>query len=169
MLQTISWKEYLLLMGGALVLYYGWWLVRYAASLGWGLPKRDARESDGRLAGLYRLHEEVRTQAKDDKTGPAGEGMKEAVPAVIVQPPSLWALAAALMKEVSGLLERALEEKMVEGELIFALQRLLSAYPHRQLRGTDFQEKISDVIVRELEKMGSIRLDAKVVNGLWDG
>ena len=52
MLEAISWKEYCLMMGGATVVYYGWWVVKYRASLGgaWLKPKDGA--VDGRLAAL---------------------------------------------------------------------------------------------------------------------
>jgi hypothetical protein len=35
MLEAISWKQYGLVMGVAIGLYYGWWLVKYAPTLGW--------------------------------------------------------------------------------------------------------------------------------------
>jgi hypothetical protein len=55
MLETISWKEYGLLVGGAVGLYYGWWVVKYAASLGWRVPRLGSPEGDQRLRRLYQL------------------------------------------------------------------------------------------------------------------
>ncbi|GGB20068.1 hypothetical protein [Puia dinghuensis] len=77
MLETISWKEYGLLSGGTLLLYYGWWAVKYAASLGWGLPKPGSREADGRLAGLYDLPKIVVPPVDKNGTASAGERTKE--------------------------------------------------------------------------------------------
>jgi hypothetical protein len=58
---------------------------------------------------------------------------------------------------------------MVEAELIFAFQRLLSQEPYGRIRGTSFEEKINAAIVRELERQGSIHFDAAVLRALWLG
>src|SRR5579859_2652472 len=214
MFEAISWTEYLLSMGGALVLYYGWWAVKYAASLGWRLPRAKDSQADGRLVAFYMKQEEKGTKAPSERTEaekpdteaakPVKEGAapvednagqvqsssmkvpdaaaKSVVAAktvveaktVVVERseqhpvpattaagnPALFlsAVSVTLLKEVEGLAEKAAAEKMAEPELVFALQRLLAETPYCRLRGTAFQEKMTDHIVRVLEKLGSIRL-----------
>src|SRR5215475_9576533 len=53
MFQSISWTEFLLMIGVALLIYYGWWMAKYAASLGWRFPQAKSPQANGRLTALY--------------------------------------------------------------------------------------------------------------------
>jgi hypothetical protein len=199
MFQAISWKEYWLMMGVSLVIYYGWWIVKYGGSLGWRWMKAKVQPSGGRLATLIVEPVSEKTKAEDATTkavtrseetrskeagsapegsisepGPEGSGLSAetdgAGPGSEAGPQLfLPMLAGELMKKVTALVERALAEKMGEAEIQDGLRGLLGEAPYCRLRGTAFREKVTEDIVRVMKSLGSMEIDVGVVSGLWDG
>lgn len=99
--------------------------------------------------------------------GEVGQVDQLPVPALIPKPMFLPELAGDLTNELRRLLERFSEGEMVEGEMLFAVEKLVGRETYCRLKGTLFEEKISVQVVRELEKHGSIHVDAEVVKGWW--
>lgn len=89
------------------------------------------------------------------------------LPAVPERPVLLPLIAGDLTNEVIGLVEKAAESGMVEGELIFSFQRLLTSEPYCRLKGTTFEQRINALIVRELEVHGPMPFDVEQVSGWW--
>jgi len=190
MLESISWKEYWMLVVGAVAFYYGWWAIKYRGGLARRGRKAKASAADNRLTMLYAELSADGMKVAAARTEPGKEvhiikeepvmqaaavvdGLQEpvSVPAV-VEPESgdfLSVVAAALLKKVAVLLERAAREGMDEEGLAAELGELMRQGPYCRLKGTDYQEKVSDEIVRVLTSFGSIALDAERVRGLWDG
>lgn len=171
MLQAISWKEYIILIVLGLVFYYGWWLVRYYP----GLSK--SRAGTGGLKGDP-LVEETKDMVKRDVRQEAAVAIEEdtgskqlelPLPVVIDRPVFLPEVAGRLMEELRGIFGKAKEERIVEGDLIYMLQRVLRKEVNKQLRGTAYEEKINALMARELERYGSVRPDAEVLKGFWCG
>ena len=102
-------------------------------------------------------------------TGPATQQMELPlpVPAVVQRPVFLPMIMGDLVQEVWRLVEAAADEGMKEEELVAAFRRLLGGAPYNKLRGTLFEGKIVEQIVRELEKHGLIAVDAMVVSEWW--
>lgn len=65
MLQTISWKEYLMTVGLVLAVYYGWWVLRYYPGL---------RKGRDRGRGLDGGREADRVRGGDRGADRAGDG-----------------------------------------------------------------------------------------------
>ena len=187
-----------MLVAGAVALYYGWWAIKYRAGLGWGQRKAKAPVADDRLTKLYtELSADgmkvagARTEpgkGEDIKVVPAVPGgsrevvmllpaaanglQEQALVPAVVEPEGgdfLPVVAAGLLKRVAALVERAAREEMGEGELAAVLGELMRQGPYCRLKGTNYQGKVSDEIVQALTSLGSIRLDAERVRGLWDG
>jgi hypothetical protein len=76
-------------------------------------------------------------------------------------------LAGELSAELQRLIKKANEEAMVEAELLFAIGQLLSRSPYNRLKGSAFEKKIGEQIVRELETYGSIHFDTENVKSWW--
>jgi hypothetical protein len=205
MLHAISWEEYFTLMGLGLVVYYGWWLVRYYPGLkigGRGKADRGRQilpEFGKAATGIKAAQQRVKVVNEEwnagkpglvAKEGEAGPGVtaaaKEAigkpdqaipaekqgkpqetlpmpVPAVMEGGAFLPMLAIELSAELQRLMKKAREEAMVEGELVFAIGQLLSRAPYNRLKGSSFEKKIGEQIVRELETYGSIHFDTENV------
>jgi len=89
------------------------------------------------------------------------------ISAVMERPLLLVELAEALTNEVYRLVEKEREGAMAQPELLYAVELLLGRPPYNQLKGTFFEGKMSAQIVRDLERHGSIHLDAEVVKGWW--
>lgn len=178
-MQTISWKEYFIVVGLGVLFYYGWWLVRYYPGLPVGRPGAAGRgdRHAGETEKIKEMEEtkEVmgtpETEAKEMRAPEenGGKQLELPLPAVIERPLFLPEVAARLIEEVMRLTDRAIREQIVEGELTYMLQRLLGSEPYRRLRGTDYEEKMNALLAQELERYGSVRPDAEVVKGLWRG
>ena len=196
MLHAISWKEYFTLVGLGLLVYYGWWLVRFYPTLRFGgvgkaaqgrqvLPEAPVVVKGGEGAKTGEAGKTVAAAAggvigEPDQAGAAvsspsnrlptvaaAESEKLPVPAVITKPLLLPVLAGDLRNEVQALVLRASETNMVEGELVFAFHQLLTKEPYNRLRGTHFEKKISEQIVSDLERHGPVRVDVVAVSGWW--
>jgi hypothetical protein len=174
MLQAISWKEYFILVGLGVGFYYGWWLVRYYPGLSAGRPgvagQKDGRAQEAGNAGAGKevVGAAPVMVAEKEEEGAARQ-LELPLPAVIEKPVFLPEVAARLIEEVVRLFGKAKMEGIVEGELIYMLQRLLAKEPNKKLRGTPYEEKMNALLARELERYGSVRPDAEVVKGLWCG
>lgn len=83
------------------------------------------------------------------------------------RPVNLQPVAEALISEVKGLIGKAAENKVVEGELMFWLQMLLDQEGYRVLGGSYFEESINEIIGSELANKCSIHLGAVELSGLW--
>jgi hypothetical protein len=185
MLHAISWKEYFTLMGLGLGLYYGWLLVRYYRGLKVdALDKADRGRQIlpefGKAATRMKAAEQVVKVAaaaeaigKPDQATPAEQQGKiqETLPmpesSVIEGGTFLPMLAGELSAELQRLMKKAREEAMVEGELVFAVGQLLGRSPYNRLKGSAFEKKIGEQIVRELETYGSIHFDTENVKSWW--
>lgn len=177
MLQTISWKEYFIVIGLGVLFYYGWWLVRYYPGLSKGRPGAAGPDNARPRATVKAVVREEVGGRKNMKEGPetgipnepAGKQSELPLPAPIERPVFLPEVAARLIDEIMLLIDRARREKIVEGELIYLLQRLLGSEPYRRLPGTVYEEKMNALLAHELERYGSVRPDAEVLKGLWRG
>ena len=99
--------------------------------------------------------------------------LQETMPVTMVIEPEggdfLPVVATGLLKRVAALVERAAREEIQEEELAAGLGELMRQGPYCRLKGTIYQGKVTDEIVQALTSLGSIRLDAERVRGLWDG
>jgi hypothetical protein len=178
MLQTISWKDYFITIGLGTVLYYGWWLFRYYA--GWkGRGRKDAVEAGttGVAAGVGRaaaqvMQEQVAAQervaAREQAVAAEVVQPELGFPAVVVAlPVFLPVVAGNLRNDILRLMDKVRPAEAGEAELLELLRGLLAVDPYPILKGTGFQEEVNALIVREMERYGSIRVDPEVVSGLW--
>ena len=184
-------------MTAGIGVYYGWWVVRYYPGLSagrTGLPGRTEQEKAGRkdgdgkdghgqeeagtgigqarpvdeTSGKKMMGSDKVAGMREEEGGP-GKQLALPLPAVIEKPVFLPEVAGRLIGEVVRMIEKAKREGIVEGELIYMLQRLLAKEPNRRLRETAYEEKINALLSKELERYGSVRPDAEVVKGLWRG
>jgi hypothetical protein len=190
MLHAISWNEYFIVMGLCLVVYYGWWLVRYYSGLKLGQwPRADRKDlaiPDAKADKSPLNEMEAEGQPTIESAGETAEAIGEPDQAVPVErqdiiekelPPSelgatdqavlLAKLATELMEKLSELMSEAQVQKKSAGQLIQDLRRLLGREPYCKLRGTPFEEKIGQWIGQEWSKEGAAAPDADVLKGLW--
>jgi hypothetical protein len=177
MLHAISWKEYFTLMGLGLGFYYGWWLVRYYRGLKVG-ARGKADRGQQILPEFAKAERPVTAAAaeaigKPDQAIPAEpQGKTQETLPMPVAPVTdggafLPMLAGELSAELQRLMKKACEERMVEGELVFAIGQLLNRPPYNRLKGTHLEGKIGAQIVRELVAYGSIHYDTENVKSWW--
>ncbi|HEX3935853.1 MAG TPA: hypothetical protein VHW43_14325, partial [Puia sp.] len=76
-------------------------------------------------------------------------------------------VAGNLRNDILRLMDKVRPAEAVEAELLELLRGLLAVDPYPILKGKGFQEEINALIVREMERYGSIRVDPEVVSGLW--
>ncbi len=194
MLHAISWKEYFTLMGLGLLVYYGWWLVRFYPSMkiggagkaGQGRPVLSEAVKLGKAGEAGKAVPAVVAADVIGKPGQAGAAESSPsnelpvvestgaakqeelpFPADVPKPVFLPQLAGDLRNEIQALVLKVSETGMVEGELVFAFHQLLTGERYNRLKGTAFEKKISEQIVSDLEKHGPVRVDVEVVTGWW--
>lgn len=171
-------------MGGALVVYYGWWAVKYRASLGWSWLKAKTDVADGRLAALQvqPINEVDEATAEEAKEPVVEEAERLAVnPTAEVMSVGaalfLSEVAGELLKAVRGLAEAAIlgyvgktaGDEVLQEDVLTGVRQLLGRTPYCRLRTTAFQEKVTEDIVGIMKNLGFAGIDAKVVSALWDG
>ena len=181
-------------MGLGLLVYYGWWLVRFYPSIKIGgagkagqgrqvLPEAAKVGKAGEAGKAVPAVVAAEVIGKPGQAGaaesspsielpvvePTGAATQEELPfpAVVPKPVFLPELAGNLRNEIQALVLKASETGMVEGELLFAFHQLLTREPFNRLKGTAFEKKISEQIVSDLEKHGPVRVDVAVVSGWW--
>jgi hypothetical protein len=88
-------------------------------------------------------------------------------PAGTERPVFLPAIAANCKNDLLRLLEKAWMANATEEECLDLLRYLLTADPYSKLKGTIFQENIDVLIVRELNRHGSILPDPEMIQKLW--
>ena len=144
MLQAISWKDFLSMVGFFTALYYGWWVKRYYAA---GFRERSTLPGGKPVEGV--LANPLAKAAITDDT------------------PELAAIEARLTQELISVFIKARMADASEAEVMELLRWQLTADPYPKLIGTAFQGNIEALIVRDLEKYGSIHPDPEVLKGLW--
>lgn len=71
----------------------------------------------------------------------------------------------ACMDELAAYYEEAKKEKCNKGELLYAVQRILSKYS--SLKASQYRESITNVIISEAEHICSIHLSLEEVVSVW--
>lgn len=191
MLQTISWKEYFITIGLGTVLYYGWWLVRYYS--GWqgrgrkaaggrvdGGSKAGAAAEEGAMGVVAEVGQTaaiavavtampvVETEPSVEQAAVLVAQQELPFPAVVVeQPVFLPVVAGNLRNDILRLMDKVGPAEVGEADLLELVRGLLETDPYPILKGTGFQEEINALIVREMDRYGSISVDPEVVRELW--
>jgi hypothetical protein len=177
MLHTISWGEFFTVMTLVYGLYYSWWLIRYYPTLRWSRKGAADRDRMVMPAPVKAAVEEV-IGKPDQAVAVTGQATQTTdlplpMPAVIRKPVFLPMVMGDLMNQVRQLLEKVpelpeSEQGLPASELVPPLRELLKREPYPQLRGTVFETKIVELIVRELQRHGPIAVDAMTVKGWWE-
>lgn len=154
--------------------YYCWWLVRYYPLVFRG--RKGASTGKTAAAGAVvavaagERAESVAPAAVEEKkevTGPDKKTVPVTVPAVVPKAVFLPEIAGALTNELSRLMERAQLEKMGKETVVEAVRGLLRAESYAKLRGTLWEGKINDTIVRQFERYGPDHPMLDEVKGWW--
>jgi hypothetical protein len=169
-MQAITWKEFFTLMGLGLLCYYGWLLVRYfPGGIRANLVAGGRAKGKGLVFKGSGPEEEQENEQVVDEEQAEGTQLELPLPAPLPErrEKGLKEWAEELSREINALVENAGKEKMPEGEVRYALQRLLDKEHFRPLKGSLFEETINSIIRVGLADHCSIHLDATELKGLW--
>ena len=157
---SISWTNYWILVGTALVLYYAGVLIIYFRNDFFKLRVSKANRTSAR--GAHSTLTEIAGTART----PASDGF-DSMDSGDKNEPDIVALIQAFTSELVAYLEQAGKDHTERQEILFSVNRLIKKYSANNL--ISYQPAINQLLMAECEVSCSIRLEEQEIKRVWKG